>query len=45
VGVLRSDRPYRQAWSEEEVLDYIQEQSGRSFDPWVVELFFQVQQL
>jgi HD-GYP domain-containing protein (c-di-GMP phosphodiesterase class II) len=37
---LRSDRPYRKAWPEEEVLSYIQQQSGKSFDPQVVELFF-----
>ena len=39
---LTSDRPYRPAWSEEEALDYIREQSGRHFDPQVVDLFFKV---
>jgi putative two-component system response regulator len=39
---LRSGRPYRTAWSEEEALNYVQEQSGKSFDPQVGELFFQV---
>ena len=39
---LTSDRPYRPAWSEEEALTYIREQSGRHFDPQVVELFFKV---
>lgn len=38
----RSDRPYRQAWSEEETLDYIQQQSGTHFDPQVVNGFFKV---
>jgi putative two-component system response regulator len=37
---LTSDRPYRSAWSEEEALAYIKEQSGKHFDPQVVELFF-----
>jgi len=41
---LRSDRPYRKAWPEEQVLDYIQEHSGTHFDPRVVELFFNVVQ-
>jgi putative two-component system response regulator len=37
---LTSDRPYRPAWSEQEALLYIREQSGKHFDPQVVELFF-----
>ena len=39
---LTSDRPYRPAWSEDEALTYIREQSGKHFDPQVVELFFKV---
>ena len=39
---LTSDRPYRSAWSEQEALAYIREQSGKHFDPQVVELFFKV---
>jgi putative two-component system response regulator len=39
---LTSDRPYRKAWSEEESLAYIREQSGKHFDPQVVDLFFKV---
>jgi cyclic di-GMP phosphodiesterase len=39
---LTSDRPYRPAWSREEALAYIREQSGEHFDPQVVDLFFQV---
>jgi putative two-component system response regulator len=39
---LTSDRPYRAAWSNEEALAYIREQSGRHFDPQVVDLFFKV---
>lgn len=38
---LTSDRPYRSAWSEEKALAYIKEQSGRHFDPKIVELFLQ----
>lgn len=36
---LRSDRPYRNAWSLEKAREYICEQAGVYFDPKVVELF------
>ena len=36
---LRSDRPYRVAWPDEQVINYIREQSGRHFDPKIVEIF------
>ena len=36
---LRSERPYREAWPEEEVLEYIDDQAGSHFDPQVVEAF------
>ena len=39
---LTSDRPYRPAWSQEEALIFIREQSGSHFDPQVVDLFFRV---
>ena len=39
---LTSDRPYRPAWSQEEARTYIHEQTGKHFDPQVVELFFNV---
>ncbi|MGB8212587.1 MAG: HD domain-containing phosphohydrolase [Anaerolineales bacterium] len=39
---LTSDRPYRKAWSTEKTLDYIREQSGKQFDPEVVETFLKV---
>lgn len=39
---IRSDRPYRLAWSEEEALAYIREQSGKHFDPHVVEVFLKM---
>lgn len=38
---LTSDRPYRPAWTKEQALEYIREQSGRHFDPNAVELFLQ----
>jgi putative two-component system response regulator len=39
---LTSDRPYRPAWSRQEARTYIRDQSGRHFDPQVVDLFFKV---
>lgn len=36
---LRSDRPYRPAWSEQQTLEYILNESGRHFDPKVVKAF------
>ena len=36
---LRSDRPYRQAWTQSESLAYIREQAGKQFDPQVVDIF------
>lgn len=37
---LRSDRPYREAWPLERVLEHIRSLSGNHLDPRVVELFF-----
>jgi hypothetical protein len=37
---LRSDRPYRKAWSIKKTLDYISSESGSYFDPEIVEMFF-----
>jgi HD-GYP domain-containing protein (c-di-GMP phosphodiesterase class II) len=39
---LTSDRPYRKAWEREKVLTYIKEESGKHFDPNVVEAFLQL---
>jgi putative nucleotidyltransferase with HDIG domain/PAS domain S-box-containing protein len=36
---LTSDRPYRPAWSARNALEYIQRESGRHFDPQVVNAF------
>jgi cyclic di-GMP phosphodiesterase len=41
---LTSDRPYRPAMTDEVASTYIREQSGRHFDPQVVELFFKIMQ-
>jgi PAS domain S-box-containing protein/putative nucleotidyltransferase with HDIG domain len=38
---LNSNRPYRPAWTEEKVREYICNSSGKHFDPAVVELFLQ----
>jgi putative nucleotidyltransferase with HDIG domain len=39
---LTSDRPYRKAWSEKKALDYIKEQSGKHFDPQILDIFLQI---
>jgi putative nucleotidyltransferase with HDIG domain len=39
---ITSDRPYRKGWSEEDALKYIEEQSGKYFDPNVVQEFFRL---
>jgi putative nucleotidyltransferase with HDIG domain len=36
---LRSDRPYRKAWTDEQAVTYLREQAGVLFDPKVVEVF------
>jgi PAS domain S-box-containing protein/putative nucleotidyltransferase with HDIG domain len=36
---LRSDRPYRPAWTEDKALEYIKASAGTHFDPQVVEVF------
>lgn len=37
---LNSERPYRPAWDRKEALEYIREESGKHFDPRIVEIFF-----
>ena len=39
---LRSDRPYRKAWSAQKAIDYIQDQSGTHFDPDIVDVFIKL---
>jgi PAS domain S-box-containing protein len=36
---LRTKREYKEAWEKEKILTYIREESGRSFDPKLVEIF------
>lgn len=36
---LRTDRPYRKAWPEDKIHEYLREQSGKHFDPEVVKVF------
>lgn len=36
---LTSDRPYRPAWEKQKAMEFINEQSGKHFDPKVVEAF------
>lgn len=39
---LSHDRPYRSAWPAAKIIQYIQELSGRQFDPFVVEKFLEL---
>jgi len=39
---LTSDRPYRQAWTKEKTLEYIQAESGKQFDPQVARAFLEM---
>jgi len=39
---LRSDRPYRKAWTTEKTLEHIKSLSGTYFDPKVVEYFLEI---
>jgi len=39
---LRSDRPYRKGWSQEQVIAYLKAHSGTLFDPQVIKVFLTV---
>jgi len=39
---LYYDRPYRKGWELDRTIEYIREQSGRHFDPSVVEVFLRI---
>lgn len=39
---LSSEPPYRKAWPQERIISYIKDNSGKSFDPRVVEAFLRV---
>lgn len=36
---LNHDQPYRKAWTEDKILEYMEENSGKIFDPKLMELF------
>jgi putative nucleotidyltransferase with HDIG domain len=40
--MLRVDRPCRKAWSDEKTLAYISDQSGKKFNPDIVEVFLKM---
>lgn len=40
---LNSDRPYRKAWPRERILAHIKSQSGKHFDPKLVEMFLDLE--
>jgi PAS domain S-box-containing protein len=39
---LLSDRPYRPAWAEKDVIQYLVDQKGRQFDPNLVDRFLEI---
>ncbi len=39
---VTNDRPYRKAWSKEQTIEYIKEQSGSHFDPQIVDVFLKM---
>lgn len=40
---LRSERPYRGAWPDDRVVEYIREQAGQHFDPAIAEQFLELE--
>jgi HD-GYP domain-containing protein (c-di-GMP phosphodiesterase class II) len=39
---ITSDRPYRKGWIKQKAIQYIREQSGKHFDPKVVDVFLKI---
>ncbi|MBN2044546.1 MAG: HD-GYP domain-containing protein [Anaerolineales bacterium] len=39
---LNSNRPYRSAWNQEDVISYINQESGKKFDPQIVSIFLAI---
>ncbi len=42
---LTSDRPYSSAWPRERAIEYITKQSGKHFDPAIVKVFLDLQEI
>jgi response regulator RpfG family c-di-GMP phosphodiesterase len=42
---LISRRVYKEAWEEKEVIDYLKWQTGKQFDPDLVEIFLDMQDI
>ena len=40
---LTSPRPYREAWSKKQAIQYLIDQKGKKYDPKVVDLFLDFQ--
>ena len=36
---IQSERPYKKAWSQQDAIEYLREQSGKYFDPEIVPVF------
>jgi len=39
---LNSDRPYRQAWSQDKIISYMKDNAGIIFDPHILDQFLQI---
>jgi HD-GYP domain-containing protein (c-di-GMP phosphodiesterase class II) len=39
---VTSDRPYRSKWSKKKALEHVKSESGKHFDPKIVEMFLQL---
>jgi HD-GYP domain-containing protein (c-di-GMP phosphodiesterase class II) len=39
---LKSDRPYRSAWTHDQVAQYLRAQAGQEFDPYIVKVFLEI---
>jgi putative two-component system response regulator len=39
---LTSERPYKNAWDVEDAIDYLKEQSGKHFEPRLIEIFTEI---
>lgn len=39
---LKSDRPYRRGWTTEEIIEYLNKEAGKHFDPVIVEAFLKI---